>query len=115
VRGGDADQVARLAGAALARTPAVWVLEALALAAFGLALRLCPVAWIALAACVLVAILGPLLDLPGVVVGLSPFAHGPALPGGRLTAAPLVLTAVAAALAAVGLAALARRDVASGG
>jgi ABC-2 type transport system permease protein len=114
-RGADATQVARLAGAALARTPAIWVLAALALAAFGITARLWPVAWIALAACVLVALLGPLLNLPGAVTGLSPFGHGPALPGGRLTAAPLVLTGVAAALAAVGLAALDRRDMAAGG
>jgi ABC-2 type transport system permease protein len=44
---------------------------------------------------------------------LSPYAHTPALPADDLAAGPLVaLTAIAAALVAVGLVAYRRRDAA---
>jgi ABC-2 type transport system permease protein len=115
-RTGDAAQVPRLAVAALGQLPAVWVFAGLAAVGFGLASRVATVAWIALAVCVLLEILGPLLDLPRAVMDVSPFAHSPSLPGGSADApALLVLTAIAAALVAAGLAAFARRDVSSGG
>jgi ABC-2 type transport system permease protein len=57
--------------------------------------------------------IGPLLDLPRWVRDLSPFTHVPPLPGGEVTAGPLVaLLAVAAALIIGGLLALRRRDLA---
>jgi ABC-2 type transport system permease protein len=115
VRGGGADQIPRLAAAALGQVPAVWVLAGLAIAGFGLGPRLGAVAWVALTGCVIVALLGPLLDLPGAVLDLSPFTHSPSLPGGDPRAgALLALTGVAALLVAAGLAGLARRDLASG-
>ena len=56
--------------------------------------------------------LGPLMNLDHWVMDLSPFAHVPRLPGGPFSATPIVaLTAVAALLAAAGLAGLRRRDV----
>jgi ABC-2 type transport system permease protein len=114
-RTGDAAQVPRLAAAALGQLPAVWVLAGVAAAGFGLASRFAAVAWVALAVCVLLEILGPLLDLPRALTDLSPFAHSPSLPGGALDApALLAMTAIAAALVAAGLAAFARRDVSSG-
>jgi ABC-2 type transport system permease protein len=114
-RTGDAGQVPRLAAAALGQLPAVWVLAGLAAAGFGLRARLAAGAWLALAVCVLLEILGPLLDLPDAVLDISPFAHSPSLPGGALDAPALVaMTAIAAALVAVGLAAFARRDVSAG-
>ena len=43
---------------------------------------------------------------------ISPYTHLPHLPGGEVTATPLVvLTVVAAALAVAGLAGLRRRDM----
>jgi ABC-2 type transport system permease protein len=84
-------------------------------AAFGLGSRFAAVAWVALAICVLLQMLGPLLELPRAVTDLSPFVHSPSLPGGALDApALLAMTAIAAALVAAGLAAFARRDVSSG-
>jgi polyether ionophore transport system permease protein len=114
-RSGDAEQVPRLAAAALGQLPAVWVLAGIAVAGYGLAPRLGAVAWAALAVCVLIALLGPLLDLPGAVMDLSPFSHSPELPGGSAAAGSLVvLTAIAALLTAGGLAAFGRRDVSAG-
>jgi ABC-2 type transport system permease protein len=105
-------RVAELVGSSLALAPAVWVLVGVAVALFGLAPRATMAAWGALAACYLAAFLGPLLGLPDWVIDVSPFTHVPALPAASFDAVPLlVLTAVAAALVAVGLAGIRRRDV----
>jgi ABC-2 type transport system permease protein len=112
IASGDAVQIARLTGASLAQLPAVWVLGALAVALFGLAPAAIGLAWGALAACVLLWLLGPLLGLPGWLLDASPYTHIPAVPASSLTVAPLLaLLAVAAALTAAGLAGLRRRDV----
>jgi ABC-2 type transport system permease protein len=64
-----------------------------------------------LVATFLASVIGPLLNLPHWYV-ISP-PHVPALPGGEVTAGPLVgLLAAADALIAVGLWALRRRDLA---
>ncbi len=101
-----------LVGSAVALAPAVWVLAGAAVALFGIAPRAMPAVWGLLGACFLLAYLGPLLSLPGWVTDLSPFSHVPLLPAADLSVAPLlVLTAVAAGLAAAGTAAFRRRDV----
>ena len=110
---GDAGQLGRLLGAALAQVPAAWVLAGVALALFGLAPRATVAAWAALALCLALAELGPVLELSQSVIDLSPFAHSPQLPGGSLSAAPLTLAVIGAALGAVGLAGLRRRDLAA--
>ena len=110
---GDAGQIPRLLGAALLQAPAAWVLAGLTLALFGAFPRGTAAAWAALAVALALVELGPLADLPQALVDVSPFAHSPQLPGGSLDAAPLALTALAAALAAAGLAALRRRDLAT--
>lgn len=108
----DPAQVLRLTGAALVHVPAVWVLVGLAAVLFGLAPRAVPAAWGALAACLFIALLGQLLDAPGWVRGISPFRHVPPLPAAPLALGPLVvLAAVAAGLAGLGLAAFDRRDL----
>jgi ABC-2 type transport system permease protein len=102
----------RVLGAALVQLPAVWVLAAVAVALVGLLPRLAAVAWGALAACVLLALVGAALQLDRWLMDFSPFSHVPRLPGGAVTATPLVLLgAVAVALAAAGLAGLRRRDI----
>src|SRR5262249_14227077 len=108
-RPGDLGSV--LAGA-LVEVPAAWLVTAVVLAAFGLAPRLVVAGWVALVAFLLLGEFGVLFGLDQWVMDLSPFAHVPRLPGGNVTALPLVLLlAVAAALATAGLAGFRRRDV----
>jgi ABC-2 type transport system permease protein len=99
--------------AAIVRMPAVWVLVGVSLALYGLSRRAAPVAWAVLVATFLVSEIGPLLDLPQWVRDLSPYTHVPPLPGGEITAIPLlVMLAVASALVVAGLLTLRRRDLA---
>ncbi|MGN6635642.1 MAG: ABC transporter permease [Oryzihumus sp.] len=108
----DYDQVGRILGAALAQLPSVLVMVGIAVAAFGLVPRLVGAAWALLVAFLLVGELGPLFRLDQRVMDLSPFAHTPRLPGGTLTATPLVwLTVVGLALVVLGLEAFRRRDL----
>lgn len=107
-----AGQLPRVLGATLAQLPAVWSLAALAVALFGLLPRLVAGAWAALAVFLLFGQVGALLDLPQTLLDLSPFSHLPKLPGGEVTASPLLaLTAIAAALVSAGLYGFRRRDV----
>jgi ABC-2 type transport system permease protein len=83
-----------------------------AVALFGLLPRAVAAVWGALAACYLAAFLGPLLGLPDWVMDISPFTHVPLLPAAGFDVVPLAaLTAVAAALCAVGLVGFRRRNV----
>jgi polyether ionophore transport system permease protein len=112
ISGGDAGQLPRCVGAALAYAPAVWVFAALAALLFGLLPRATPWAWAAFGAVALVDFLGPLLKPPGWVYDLSPFDRTPSLPAEPFAAAPLLgLTAIAAALLAAGVAGFRRRDI----
>ncbi|MFJ5233782.1 ABC transporter permease [Kitasatospora sp. NPDC088391] len=109
--GGTGPAVGRMLGATLAQLPAVWLTAAVALAVYGLLPRLATAGWAGFAVFVLVAWLGPILQLPQWFLDLSPFTHLPHLPGGPFEAAPLLWTTALAALAtAVGLTALRRRD-----
>ena len=99
--------------AAVVRLPAVWVLIGVTMALYGVARRAAPIAWVVLVATFLASEIGPLLDLPRWVRDISPFTHVPTLPGGEVTAGPLLgLLAAATALIAAGLWALRRRDLA---
>jgi ABC-2 type transport system permease protein len=112
--GGGAEQVPRLALAALAYVPATWVLAGLAIAIFGVLPRWTAGAWVALTGCFVIGMFGALLDLPSWVMDLSPFQHTPALPATGLRVVPLVaLTLVSAVLVAIGFAAFRARDLLS--
>ncbi|MGN8244782.1 hypothetical protein ACTHAM_001889 [Cellulomonas soli] len=95
--------------------PAVAVFEGVTLLTVGLAPRLT----IAVGAAVpiltyVVQLLGPALDWPQAVVGLSPFEHLAAVPVEPVALAPvLVLSAIAVALGATGVLAFERRDLTS--
>jgi len=109
---GDIGEAGRVFTAALVQLPAAWLLAAIVVALFGLAPRFVVLGWVALAFFILLGELGPLVDLSQWVMDLSPFAHVPRLPGGPFSAVPVVaLTAVAAVVAATGLAGLRRRDI----
>ncbi|WP_405649584.1 ABC transporter permease [Streptomyces sp. NBC_00019] len=103
-----------LVAAALVRLPAVLVLAAFAVLAFGSLPRLAiGLPWAAFAICLLIGQIGSTLDLPQAVMDISPFSHVPGLPGGDFTVGPLlVLLAITAALTAAGTALFRRRDLA---
>jgi ABC-2 type transport system permease protein len=106
-----ATQVPRVLGSAVAQLPAVWVLAGLTVALYGLAPRLAAVAWGALGLFLLLGELGPLLKLKQWAMDISPYTHSPKLPE-TMQATPLVLLiAIAAALTALGLTGLRRRDI----
>jgi ABC-2 type transport system permease protein len=108
----DFGQLGRVLVAALVQLPAVWVLTGITVAVFGLAPGMIMASWGVLVLFLVLGNLGTVLNLPQSMMNVSPFAHSPRLPGGSLTATPLVLlTLVAAALIAVGLSAFRRRDI----
>jgi ABC-2 type transport system permease protein len=106
-------RAATMTGAALAQWPAVLVLAGVAIAGFGLWPRACvPAAWTALGLVVVIDLFGQALQLSHWVLDVSPFTHAPRLPGGTVSAAPLLwLGAIALAAAVAGLAGLRRRDI----
>jgi ABC-2 type transport system permease protein len=114
LRAGSAgSQVTTMLGAALGQLPSVLVLAAVAVAFFGFWPGASVAgAWGAVGLVVLLALFGQVLQLSHWVLDVSPFTHAPRLPGGTVSAAPLLwLGLVALALTAAGLAALRRRDL----
>lgn len=98
--------------AMIVQTPAALVLAGLAVALFGWFPRLTSVAWAALVLALLLGQLGPLLQLPQWVMNISPFTHIPTVPTQDVRWTPLVvLTGLAVALIAAGVAGFRRRDV----
>ena len=110
---GGGSELGQLVGAGLAQVPAALVIGGIAAALFGLAPRFCAAgSWTALGLVVLMLFLGASLQLSHWVLDVSPFTHTPKLPGGMVSAAPLVwLSAIAVALPVVGLLGLRRRDI----
>ncbi len=98
---------------AVVQIPAVWVIVGVALALVGVAPHWTGAAWGGLAFSALVAQIGPILDLPALVLNLSPFSAVPRVGGGvAVPAAPLVtLTLLAAGLIVVGVVGFRRRDI----
>jgi ABC-2 type transport system permease protein len=111
--GSAGTQVARMTEAGLAQLPSALVLGGVAVAACGLLPRVAvPVAWSALGLVVLINLFGQPLQLSRWVLDISPFTHAPRLPGGTVTAAPLLwLCALALAASIAGLVGLRRRDI----
>ena len=74
------DDLGRFVVAALAQSPAVWVVAGVALLLHGAGSRFAVLGWAVLAACFALGQLGELLELPASVTGLSPYTHLPAMP-----------------------------------
>ncbi|SEC08207.1 ABC transporter permease [Rhodococcus koreensis] len=106
-------KVVSLTGAALVFVPAIGVVAALAVLAFGgVPAWSAGLSWGVLAICLIFGFLGSLLGLPQTVRDLSPFTHVPALPAAEVTAAPLVwLAVIAAVVSAAGVVLFRRRDL----
>jgi ABC-2 type transport system permease protein len=96
-----ADGLGRLLPAAAAYVPAVLLAGALGLAALAWAARWAAAGWGLLFLFLTLGELGELLHLPDWAIGLSPFHHVPALPGGTVRAAPLVVLSVLATAVAL--------------
>ncbi|MFF1821937.1 ABC transporter permease [Kribbella sp. NPDC058245] len=105
-------QVPRMLAAAAVQLPAIWLVTALVVTLFGLAPKLITAAWALYGLFLLLGQFGALFNLPQSVINLSPYGHTPRLPGGSFTTTPvLALTALAAALLALGLTTFRRRDI----
>jgi ABC-2 type transport system permease protein len=113
LRSGGTGEIGPLLVAGLAQVPAALVMGGIAAALFGLAPKASVGGgWSALGVVVLILFLGAALKLSHWVLDVSPFQHLPKLPGGTVTAPPLIwLSALALALGAAGLAGLRRRDI----
>ncbi|OUS93711.1 ABC transporter permease [Rhodococcus sp. NCIMB 12038] len=113
VSGDVPGKVVSLTGAALVFVPAIAVVAALAVLAFGgFPVWSAGLSWGVLALCLIFGFLGSILGLPQTVRDLSPFTHVPALPAAEVTAAPLIgLAAIAVAAGAAGVALFRRRDL----
>jgi ABC-2 type transport system permease protein len=110
--GDPAGKLAPVLGTAAVQLPAVWLLAAVAVALFGAAPRLAPLAWGVLVAFIAVYLLGTLADAPQWLLDLEPFTHIPHVGDGAFTAAPLVwLLLIDAALIVFGGLAFRRRDL----
>jgi len=111
---GDVGELPRLVAASLAHLPAMWVLGGIAALVFGFAPRAVMLVWGSFALCFFLAMFGELLDVPGWLIDVSPYSHIADVPATDLTLAPLIiLTLIAGALIAAGLAAFRHRDLAT--
>lgn len=109
---GDGSAVLRLLGATTAYVAPVLVLVALTWLIYALAPRWAGVGWVLLTYCVVVMFFGEVLRFPQWIKDLSPFSHLALVPAQSFALGPMIwLLAGAAALGAMGLAALRRRDI----
>jgi ABC-2 type transport system permease protein len=113
LRSGDlAAELPRVLAGALVQAPAALIPAAGAIALFGLLPRLTTAAWLFVVVVLLLSQLGSILQLDQWVMDVSPFAHLPKLPGGQVSATPLIwLAGIAAVLTTGGLVGFHRRDV----
>lgn len=106
-------ELPRVLAGALVQLPAVWLLVALTVAAFGLLPRLAAtVGWVALSICLFLGQVGAMLRLNQFLLDISPFTHIPRVPGASVAVTPLLtLTVLATILISVGLSGFRQRDI----
>ncbi|MEU4222891.1 hypothetical protein AB0F17_01240 [Nonomuraea sp. NPDC026600] len=110
---GDLGRLPQVCAGALAYLPAVWVMTGIAAALAGLLPRLAMASWGVWVAFILLDIFGLLGQVDEAFLQIIPFVHVPWVVLGQTSAASLLaLTAVAAALTALGVIGLRRRDLA---
>lgn len=98
--------------AGLALTPAVWVTVALAVLLLSLRSSWGVWGWALLAGFLVIGLIGELLKFPQWLIGASPYAHAPKLPGGDpQVAAQVVMVAIAAVVLVLGWGSYRRRDI----
>ncbi|NNH69303.1 ABC transporter permease [Nocardia uniformis] len=109
---GDLGQVPRVTGAALAYLPAVWIVIAVAVAAYGILPRAVPaIAWAFFVYCLVALLFTESFDLPAWFDDASPLSHTPRAPLEQVgPGVVLTLLMIASAGIAAGLAGLRRRD-----
>ncbi|WP_141681381.1 ABC transporter permease [Mycobacterium malmoense] len=106
-------KLAFVMASAAVQLPAVWLLSAVTVAAFGLAPRFTPMAWGVLVGFIALYLIGSLAGFPQWLLDLEPFAHIPRI-GADFTGAPLLwLLAIDAGLITLGVMAFRRRDLRS--
>jgi ABC-2 type transport system permease protein len=108
---GDADWVERVLRSGLWHLPAVWLVAAIAVALLGALPRFFVSAWALLAACVVIDMLGPALQLEDGVSDVSPFAHVPQLPDVEPGTGVWIMGAAFLVLLIVGNLGMRRRDL----
>ncbi|GII96193.1 ABC transporter permease [Sinosporangium siamense] len=109
---GDIGKLPQVLAGALAYLPAVWVMTGIAAALAGLLPRFAMAAWGIWVGFILIDVFGMLGQVNANLLEIIPFVHIPWVLLGQMSPAPLaVLTAVAAALTAAGVAGLRRRDL----
>lgn len=111
---GDPAWLGRTMVAALLHLPAIAAVLGLALAVYGAMPRLTGVVWGYIVLVAVALFLGPLLQIPDMVMDLSVLTHVP-LPGGDVdVTAQLVLLGIGAGLTIIGFIGFRRRDLAAG-
>lgn len=112
---GESRWVREMTAASLTYLSAVALFAGLALALYGLRLRLAGLAWALMMWTAIVTLLGDLLGLPDWARSISPLHHVPLVPDAEMEAWPLVIMGILAVLlAAIGLFGLRRRDLVAG-
>ena len=113
ISGSGWSELGNIMAAALVHIPAVAVVSAVAISAFGTIPKLATaLAWAFFAICILMGQFGALLELPQWLLNISPFSHTPFVPATNVDVVPLlILGAIAITLSCAGLAAFRRRDI----
>jgi polyether ionophore transport system permease protein len=112
---GYGERAGAILGGCLALIPAIWLIGAVAVLAYGLLPRAAVLGWVYAGLSLGLGWLGAAFNLPALALQVSPFEHLPKLPGNAMEWGPFaVLLLLAAAGTALGLAGLRRRDIQTG-